>query len=318
MVLLCDRTFFSGSFAAAWRRRWRFHLSLMATWIPLAVLVAGNGWSRGGSAGFNVGIAPWAYWLVQLKAVATYLRLSVWPHPLVFDYGSFQITVAEALPFGLVVLPLVAGTLVALRLRPAWGFLGAWFLAILAPTSIIPGYFQVIVEHRMYLSLAAVAAGAVAVCHHFGKRRGLLLLVPVAAVLALLTGERNAVYGDDEAMWRSVTEARPENSRGFNNLGNAYLHERRLDEAADCYRAAIRLDPGAMEAHGNLGNILLATGRVPEAIAELSTAARIRPREPIAHLLLGNAYRAAGLTAQAAEEFKKAAELAPRGGPGAR
>ena len=37
LVLLYDRTFIAGSFAAAWRRRWRVHLALASTWVVLAV-----------------------------------------------------------------------------------------------------------------------------------------------------------------------------------------------------------------------------------------------------------------------------------------
>ena len=91
LVLLYDRTFVAGSFREAWRRRRWLHLGLAATWLPLAGLVASTGWNRGGSAGFNVGVAPWAYWLTQFEAITRYLRLAVWPHPLVFDYGTFWV-----------------------------------------------------------------------------------------------------------------------------------------------------------------------------------------------------------------------------------
>ncbi len=58
LVFLYDRTFVAGTFREAWRRRrWR-HLSLAATWVPLALLVASTGWNRGGAAGFNVGVSP--------------------------------------------------------------------------------------------------------------------------------------------------------------------------------------------------------------------------------------------------------------------
>ncbi len=87
LVLLYDRTFVAGSFREAWRRRRGLHLALAATWLLLVGLVASTGWDRSGSSGFAVGIAPWAYWLTQFEAVTRYLWLSVWPHPLVLDYG---------------------------------------------------------------------------------------------------------------------------------------------------------------------------------------------------------------------------------------
>ncbi len=95
-------------------------------------------------------------------AVARYLRLSLWPHPLVFEYGTFWVTPAQAVPYALAVAALAAATLWALARRPALGFLGFWFFGILAPTSLVPGTTQMIVEHRMYLPLAAVIALGVA------------------------------------------------------------------------------------------------------------------------------------------------------------
>lgn len=156
MVLCFDRTFLSGGFIAAWRRRRGYYLALAATWIPLGLLVAGTGGNRSGSAGFGTGIPFSAYALTQAKAIATYLKLSVWPHPLVFEYGTFWTSPLQALPCALVVLALGAATLWALVRKPSFGFLGFWFFGLLAPTSLTPGTTQMIVEHRMYLPLAAV------------------------------------------------------------------------------------------------------------------------------------------------------------------
>jgi hypothetical protein len=151
LVLLYDRTFIAGSFAAAWRQRWRVHLALAFTWVVIAALVASTGWDRNGTSGFDVGISPSAYWLTQFEAVARYLWLSFWPHPLVFEYGTFWVhQAAAALPYAVVVVPLAVATLVALWRWPVPGFLGAWFFGILAPTSVMPGRIQMIVEHRMY------------------------------------------------------------------------------------------------------------------------------------------------------------------------
>jgi Flp pilus assembly protein TadD len=315
MVLLCDRTFYAGSFAAAWRRRGRLHGALMATWIPLGLLVASTGWNRGGSAGFDVGVRPSSYWFTQFEAVTRYLRLAVWPHPLVFDYGTFWRTAAEAWPYALAIVPLGVAALVALWLWPVAGFLGVWFFAILAPTSLIPGTFQMIVEHRMYLSLAAVAAGVVGVAHRVAGRRGLLVLVPVAVVLGVLTYRRNGEYGSEFALWSANVAARPGNSRGHNNLGNASLAEGRVEQAEACYREAVRLDPDSADGHSNLGALLLRTGRSEEAIRECARAVALKPKQGVLHLFLGEALLAGGRTSDAIAEYAEAVRLAPANFP---
>src|SRR5204862_3798014 len=89
--LFFDRTFFAGTLLEAWRRRRGFYVALAGTWLLLAWLVAQTGGNRGGSVGFGVGVAWWEYWLTQFTAVARYLWLSIWPQPLVFEYGVFWI-----------------------------------------------------------------------------------------------------------------------------------------------------------------------------------------------------------------------------------
>eukprot|EP01035_Chromulina_nebulosa_P064498 gene64498-88221_t len=91
LVFAYDRTFVAGTIAAAWRARRGYYLALASTWLLLVVLVLGNT-RRGGTAGFGSGVDVLDYALTQLHALTHYLRLALWPHPLVFDYGLVTVT----------------------------------------------------------------------------------------------------------------------------------------------------------------------------------------------------------------------------------
>ena len=330
MVLLYDRTFVAGSFREAWRRRWGIHAALAATWLLLVGLLASAGWSRSSSAGFDVGITPWAYWLTQFEAVARYLRLSVWPHPLVFEYGTFWVNRwTEVALDALVVAGLALVALAALWRRPVLGFLGAWFFAILAPTSIVPGGVQMIVEHRMYLPLAAVivagvvgwgtllhgprdhgpqdngprdheTAGPPTPVVWLSQRQlsvvrgpvvfGLVVLL-LALGLGLLTLRRNDDYRSDVAIWSDTVAKRPGNARAHNNLGFAWAEmPGRLPDAIVQYEAALRLQPDYAGAYNNLGLAWAQTpGRLADAVAQIEAALRLQPDYADAHDNLGNA-----------------------------
>jgi tetratricopeptide (TPR) repeat protein len=312
LLLLYDRTFVAGSFREAWRQRRGLHLALAGTWLLLAGLVASAGWNRNGTSGFDVGISPAAYWLTQFEAVVRYLWLAVWPHPLVFEYGTFWESGAAAVaPYVIVVVALAVATLVALWRRPVAGFLGAWFFAILAPTSVIPGRIQMIVEHRMYLPLAAVLALVVGAVTVRCGRRGLVAFLALAAGLGWLTARRNEVYRSSIGLWQDTVARRPENFRAHNCLGVVLFKAGRIEEAIQSYDTALRLRPAYPEAHNNLGYALTEAGRIPAAIKELEIALRMEPDYAIAHNNLGNALLKSGRVADAIAHYQAALRLEP-------
>jgi len=312
LALLYDRTFAAGSFAEAWRRRRRLHLGLAATWLLLAALVASTGGNRSGSIGFGVK-APWgAYLLSQFPAIARYLRLSFWPGSLTFDYGfNWSELSAGAIPPAAVVLLLGAGTIFALQRRPAAGFLGAWFFAILAPTSFVPGTTQIIVEHRMYLPLAAVAALSSCTAWALLGRRSLPLLAAAAAVLGWLTLERNRVYRTELSLWSDTVAKSPASILGHNNLGHALFQAGRNEEAQREFEAVLALNPGYPEGHYNFGSALLEQGRPAEAIAPFQEALRLLPSYANAHNNLGSALYQTGRADEAMREYGEAIRLNP-------
>ncbi len=313
LVLLYDRTFVAGTFAAAWSRRRALYLALASTWILLAYLVLSSGANRAGAAGFGTGIAWWVYGLTQGQAIVHYLRLAAWPAGLTVDYGErlaggFR---EAALPV-VAILALLGATLVALRRRPALGFLGAWFFAILAPSSsILPLATQTMAEHRMYLPLASLAGLFTLGLRAVAGWRGLAASAILAAGLGGLTARRNHDYRSEVALWTDTVGKQPDNPRAHYNLGVALDQARAVPDALLHYREAIRLKPGYVEAHNNLANDLQLSGRLAEALAEIQEAVRLKPDDAEARYNLGNALFASGRPAAAAASYGAALGLRP-------
>ncbi|MCX6951528.1 MAG: tetratricopeptide repeat protein [Verrucomicrobia bacterium] len=323
LVLLYDRAFVAGTFREAWRQRWRLYAGLALIWPLLAWLVLGTG-GRGGTAGFGINVTPWDYSLTQYQAICHYLWLSVWPDPLIFDYGTAWVrNAADVAPYAGVVVALVGATFWALVRRPGWGFLGMWFFCILAPTSsLLPGNRQTLAEHRMYLPLAVVAVlGVLGVHRLMARRLNLLragyatLAVSAAAALVLgaLTVRRNRDYRTELALYRDTVEKRPDNAFARYNLGKALAESKHGDpaEAIVHYEAALRLEPGWAHVHYNLGNALFDQGRVAEAAAHYRSAVRLNPAYVKAHYNLGNALVRLGQPEGALESYRTALRLRP-------
>jgi tetratricopeptide (TPR) repeat protein len=319
MALLYDRTFVAGSFRSAWRQRSSLYLGLAATWLLLGALLLYMGGTRGNAAGFGLGMSWWSYALKQCEAIVTYLRLAIWPHPLVIDYGTAVVTdVGQVAPQLAFLVALAGGTFATLRWRPRWGFLGFWFCALLAPSSsVIPLVTQTMAEHRMYLPLAAVVIVVVA---------GTANLMPLArtavigaASLALLatTIARNRVLQDEVTLWTETVAHAPDNPRAHaslglaladrgraaaaiphyqraldldpqsaateQNLGNAYFQLRNFTAAADHFRRVVALDPKFASGYNNLGAALLELRDIDGALTAFGTALRLDPQHVGAH-----------------------------------
>jgi tetratricopeptide (TPR) repeat protein len=314
MVLLYDRTFVAGSFREAWQKRRRLYLGLAATWLLLGYLVASTGGSRNGSAGFSGGVSWWIYALTQFPAISHYLWLSLWPHPLVFDYGRAVVTPSVSIiPYALLIAVLVAGTIVGLRRGRAIGFAGLWFFAILAPSSsVVPVATETMAEHRMYLPLAAVVALLVLGCHALAGRRSLPLLLAFAILLGFLTLRRNEDYSSALAIWSDTVAKSPGNARAQNQLGFALLQTGRNSEALQPLEEAVRLEPADAEAHRNLGIVLDKMGRVIEAVGQYKEALRIKPDYADAHNSLGNVLARQGRIPEAIGHYEEALKLSPK------
>lgn len=312
LVLLHERTFFTGTFRAAVGRRPGFYAALASTWLLLGWLVWHTG-NRGNTAGFGLGISPWDYLLTQCGALVHYLRLAVWPTPLVLDYGFAVVkTPADVWWQALVLLGAFAATVVGVVRRTPGSFLGAWFFLLLAPSSsVVPVATQTVAEHRMYLALAAVvAAGVLALWSTLG-RRGVIAFAALGVALGALTAQRNTDYRSAMGLWQDTIAKRPGNARAFGEFANTLFLAGRNPEALAAYEQALRLMPNYPKAHHNYAGALTVAGRLDEAATQLEIAIAQSPGLPDAYYGLGNVRREQHRTADAIACYESALKLRP-------
>ena len=315
LVALYDRIFLARSWAEAWHRRRGLYVGLLVAWAVLGLLVVTSGkWvSASGQWVIKSPATPLQYAATEAGVVLHYLRLALWPHPLVLDYfwplaRHWQ---AVAIPaYGVGALGLL--TLWALRRHPAIGFLGAWFFVILAPTSSFLPTADPALEHRMYLPLAGVITLVVCGVHAGLKRwvpsRGRIglagsLLVLSTTLLMALTIRRNATYRSEIAIWQDTVAKRPQNARAYDMLGTLLAQQGRLEEAAAALSRAVRLRPDYAAAHSNFCYVLTEQGKLYQAIAHCTQALRLEPGLEEARYNLGNAWFRRGDLDQAVAQY---------------
>jgi tetratricopeptide (TPR) repeat protein len=345
VTVLFDRWFVADTWCAVARRR-GYYAALASTWVLLAALSWHAG-DRAGTAGFSAGATVSGYALTQCGAILHYLRLSVWPHPLIFDYGPYVAPDALRAAIAVVGVTTLGGlTLWLARRRPSVAFGAAAFLLVLAPTSsVLPIVTEPIAEHRLYLPLAVIAAGAGAGFLSLGGRRGIALASALAMAFGWLTIERNRDYATEHALWASTVAAAPDNPRAHYSLaltladaGDGAGVERHLQralalrpdyvgarhayatwlsgaarsaDAARQYEAILGVQPDDFAAHNNLGMILFQSGNLTAAAAQFTAAGQLKPGSAEVHNNLACVHYELGHWPEAQREAEEAARLQP-------
>ncbi len=332
LVLLYDRAFGAGTLLGAVRRRKWFYLALGLVWAGHLWVVLGSAFKgiltdRPEGADVAVGFAaqsatPYQYLLTQAGVIVHYLRLSVWPTDLCFDYRGWPIANSPAdVAWQLaVVVGLLAAALWAAVRRPAAGFVGLWFFATLAPTSSVMPILDVAFEQRMYLPLAALtvlAAIGGAILHERraaqSERPQLLRLSAVlvvgfvAVVFTIRTMARNETYRTPVVMWEDTARKNPFGFRPQANLAQALIVAGRNEEAVRASERAIEIDPAARMAYVNKGAALINLNKLDEGRAALLEAIEVNKGGfPVADTNLGWCYVWASQFPQAEFHFRYA------------
>jgi len=324
MALVLDRVLLADSWRTVWRQRGGVYVGLALTWIILAAIIGTAPRSAQPTAGFGLAsMSPLAYARTQPSVILHYLRLALWPDPLVFDYSwpVAKTPVEILVPLAGLGL-LLAGVAWLLRRNAAMGCWGLWVFVILAPSSSVIPIADLAFEHRMYLPLAGVVTLVVIAAEGLLRRlfardwmrrfaAGSCLAVWVLG-LGVLTIRRNAAYQSEETIWRDTILKRPQNARAHSNLGVILAEQGRYDEAKQHYLESLKASPDYAHGHNNLGTILAKEGQYAEAIREYQRAGQLDPYFPNPSNNTGLALAAQGRYAEAMPYYQHALELNPR------
>ena len=331
VVLMFEWTFIRRSFRDVMRESWPLYLGLAATWVLLIALnISGP---RSNSAGFHLDLSPFVWWATQAKVLWIYLKLAIWPWPLVIYYEMPYLTTwSAAAPWLLLTAALLIGSLFLLWRRYAAGFVLTSMFVILAPTSIVPIASEVAAERRMYLALAGLIALAIAGGYQFAKawlassvatreasdRKSLVMLATFSAVLivgaSLVSALRLAAYADTVTLWQDVLLHQPNNYLATYNLASYFYAHDQFEKALPYYERGLMLHPNDLRARNSYSQTLLRVGRTSEAIRQLEQLVRLYPSYFPAYVDLTKAYIHENRMSDATNVANRALQLARSAG----
>ncbi len=277
IVCLYDWIFIERKFQTLWKTRRWYYWGLLLSWTVLAFLVVFSE-RRGGEIGVGH-ITPAEYALTQAWALCHYLKLAIWPDPLVFDYGIFTVTdFWRVIPCGLVLLFILVGGVGLFWRKLQWGFWGIWILCLLAPTSsVVPIQPEPVSEHRVYLALGSLLFYLILGVHQVMGRRVLVLSVLIGAIFTFQTYQRNNDFQSMESIWSKTVSQVPQNERAHNSYAEALVSVKKWDEAEREFQKAIELEPGFYAALSNYGSMYEKQGKLKDAEKMFRRALQANP-----------------------------------------
>ena len=346
LLLLTD--FFWSSWRGI-RRNWRLY-AILAAAAAAAMRMVWHVLRGSDTAGFSVQGFTWLqYFYSQCRAIWLYIRLFVLPYGqnVDHDFAVSRTPLEHGAMIGLAALLLAVAAAIYYRRRfplAAYGFLT--FLLLLAPTSSFVPILDLVAERRVYLPFIGLLLMVV----EFARRwkapptRVATALAGVLALMAVLTYNRSAVWGDPETLWKDTVAKSPQKARPHLQLGFVYFTQQRCaaalpefeaaakygkptyplladwgmtyeclgrhDEAIDRLRQAT-LQRWDAETWSMVAWAYLRAGRNDEAAQALDTAQRINPSFAATYAYRGDLFAARNDSAAAAGEYRRALSLDP-------
>lgn len=257
-----------------------------------------------------------------LVSYARYLGKTIWPVDLALPYphpGTWPLI--QVLMAGMLVGALCLAALLAARRIPFLLTGWFWFLGMLVPViGMVQVGLQSMADRYTYMPLIGlfiiVAWGAAEVSAHWRLPKGAVgtAIAAVLVLCGLLARHQAGYWRDGERLFRHAAAVTKDNFVALNLIGISLEKERRLDEAIECYRSAIRMKPTYADAQFNLGNALIARGQYTEAIASFEATLRLVPWYYEARNNLANTLLKLGRSDEAVTQYQLALEQAPDGG----
>jgi tetratricopeptide (TPR) repeat protein len=265
------------------------------------------------------------YFLTQLCVITTYIRLLILPVNQNLDYSypvydsllDPRVFTSAVLLLGLAVAALVMLQQSRRNHEPALRLISfgiLWFFITLSVESSFIPITDVIFEHRLYLpSIGIFTAVATTTALIIGHRHRMhaTAAVAVALFLAVVTWNRNLVWGDEVTLWRDTVSKSPLKARPHNNLGEGLSRQGKLDEAMGEILTALVLSPNNAEAISNLGSALMEKGDEEAAVKQLQKAAKLNSALFAPHYNLGIIYRQRNDYDMAIEQLLLALKINP-------
>ncbi len=283
-------------------------------------------------------VTPLDYLFTQFRAWVYYMKLYLWPHPLMVEFPGFgwsrSLWDLHVLGSLFLVLAILSVVWRIRRICPLAAFFACWFFIALLPEASVIIRPDPITGHRpypAYTGLSVVAALVSIYAAHWiwrqwskpesndANRFWRAYGVALAAILVILTGVtilRNRDWRDPVTLWSSVLKTDPTHAGAYISLGTGYINREDYAEAEKALTKAVELWPRNGTARMHRGYLYTLLERDDRALEDFTTGIELSPYGRLNYFYRGELYRKLGRYEEALGDYRSALKLGP-GSPGA-
>ncbi len=210
----------------------------------------------------------WAGWISRFPS---YIRLLVVPFSQSIEHPEADKIININLFIGMAIIALSIFLILRQFRRKNYLIAGLLLLAALSflPEFLFPQIWDLVVDYRLYLPLAAFCiAGAAALARMSAPRAVMTAKYGIAAASAIflaLSFFRAGAWASEKRLWGDAEAKYPTLVRPHNELGIYYLKQGRFDKARSEFETVLSLDPSFVKAYDNLGADYIRMGKFSKA-----------------------------------------------------
>jgi len=271
---------------------------------------------------------PGRYTLVQRLLFATYglffyvySLLLPW-HPAAF----YPYPNPHDLPLVVVLAPFVVVALLVAYWR--WGRshrgvgfgLAFFFINVILTLQLFQLGSAVVSDRYTYLSYVGLLVAAGCILDRRVLRPGMSAtarrVLPAAAgvwlaYLSVLSFHQVGTWRDSDSLWTNVIARFRQSALAYNNRGNYWLEQGRLDRAEADLNESVALNPNGFDGRVSRGALLRLQKKFELALADLGRAIELKPDNPKGYVNRGNTYFDLGRLDEALRDYERALALDP-------
>jgi tetratricopeptide (TPR) repeat protein len=259
-----------------------------------------------------------SYLYTQFSVIVKYIQLLLVPlnQNLDYDYKLVHhFTDSRSLQSFFVLLALLALAVYLFKKQRIFSFGIFWFFLTLSIESSIIPLQDLIFEHRTYLPsfgfFLCMSYGIYLLTWKNYKKVGTAALVLIIGTFAVLSFTRNSVWKDEITLWSDVIKKSPKKARPYNNRGDDYLEQNKLQEAFSDFNKALELNPRFAMAYYNRANYYKKEGNFEKAIDDYDMVIHLWPQFHKAFSNRGNIYKLQNNLDEAVRNYTQAISLSP-------